>query len=224
MALPQSDLRPTYENNRIISDDTARKLESMLCTAVAEGTGRSAQVAGYTIAGKTGTAEKARPEEEGGGYIDGEYIVSFVGYLVHASRSLVCITSMDNPTGAEGNAPTGPLFASIMKFAATRYMLVPDHMTLTLPAGSSSSGSTSGSTSGSSSGLDPSSSTSSGTSADDDDDDDSDYGTQRTAENLGSLEDTSNGDGDESDSDDSEEKRSEGQDSDDNPEAGGPSP
>jgi hypothetical protein len=52
--------------------------------------------------------------------------VSFVGFLAGSQSELVCITSMDNPIGAEGNAPTGPLFASIMQFAANRYMIEPE--------------------------------------------------------------------------------------------------
>ncbi|HBT94703.1 MAG TPA: hypothetical protein DEB24_00635 [Coriobacteriia bacterium] len=94
----------------------------MLKGVVLEGTGKSAAIEGYNIAGKTGTAEKAAPE---GGYIPDEYIVSFVGFFADSDSKLACITSMDNPDGAEGNAPTGPLFASIMKFAANRYMIEP---------------------------------------------------------------------------------------------------
>jgi cell division protein FtsI/penicillin-binding protein 2 len=74
------------------------------------------------VAGKTGTAQKPAPE---GGYLIDNYIVSFAGFFSGTDSKLVCITSMDNPIGAEGNSPTGPLFASIMQFAANRYMIEP---------------------------------------------------------------------------------------------------
>ena len=120
---PHSDTLPTFENRRIFSTQTADKLSSMLTSVVTDGTGGSAAVPGYGVAGKTGTAEKATA---GGGYSKWDYIVSFVGYFNNSKSSLVCLTSMDNPNGALGNAPTGPLFSSIMRFAATRYMIAPD--------------------------------------------------------------------------------------------------
>jgi cell division protein FtsI (penicillin-binding protein 3) len=110
------------KSERIMLSDTAAALEDMLSSVVADGTGKAAQIDGYTVAGKTGTAQKAAPE---GGYLSGDYIVSFVGFFAGSQSELVCITSMDNPIGAEGNAPTGPLFASIMQFAANRYMIEP---------------------------------------------------------------------------------------------------
>jgi membrane peptidoglycan carboxypeptidase len=97
----------------------------MLQSVVTTGTGTTAAVEGYAMAGKTGTAQKARPLEEGGGYIDDEYIVSFVGYFANTNSKLVCITCMDNPQGADGDSPTGPLFASIMRYVANRYLIEP---------------------------------------------------------------------------------------------------
>ncbi|MDR1082656.1 MAG: penicillin-binding protein 2, partial [Coriobacteriales bacterium] len=111
------------KSERIMSPETAQTLTDMLSAVVTEGTGQAAAIEGYTVAGKTGTAQKASPE---GGYLPDNYIVSFVGFFAESQSELVCITSMDNPTGAEGNAPTGPLFASIMRFAANSYMIEPE--------------------------------------------------------------------------------------------------
>jgi cell division protein FtsI (penicillin-binding protein 3) len=111
------------KSERIMLSSTASTLESMLALVVTDGTGKTAGIEGYAVAGKTGTAQKAAPE---GGYLSDNYIVSFVGFFAGSQSELVCITSMDNPIGAEGNAPTGPLFASVMQFAANRYMIEPE--------------------------------------------------------------------------------------------------
>jgi cell division protein FtsI (penicillin-binding protein 3) len=101
---------------------TAEQLTSILTTVVAQGTGTAAAIEGYTIAGKTGTAEKASRE---GGYLIGEYIISFVGYFANSDSNIVCLTSLDNPYTEAG---TGPLFRDIMQFAATRYLIAPDQL------------------------------------------------------------------------------------------------
>lgn len=120
-----ANLEVLEQDKQLFSPKTAKTLESMLQSVVTTGTGTTAAVEGYAMAGKTGTAQKARPLEEGGGYIDDEYIVSFVGYFANTNSKLVCITCMDNPQGADGDSPTGPLFASIMRYVANRYLIEP---------------------------------------------------------------------------------------------------
>jgi cell division protein FtsI (penicillin-binding protein 3) len=120
---PQSQTHQDYDSEQIMETRTADMLTDMLTSVTTEGTGHAARVEGYAIAGKTGTAEKA---SEDGSYLADNYIVSFVGFFAESESKLVCITSMDNPLGAEGNAPTGPLFSEIMQFAATRYMIEPN--------------------------------------------------------------------------------------------------
>jgi len=74
-----------------IRPDTARKVrEMMLGVAKKGGTARRAAVAGYTVAGKTGTAQIARPKKEGGGYYDDRFNASFIG-IVPASKPRVVI-------------------------------------------------------------------------------------------------------------------------------------
>ena len=106
---------------RIMRSDTASSLQSLLRSVVTDGTGSKARIEGYNVAGKTGTAQKLID----GVYSEQEYVVSFVGFLEASDSKLVCITSMDNPERAEYDAPTGPLFSSIMKYAADRYMIKP---------------------------------------------------------------------------------------------------
>ena len=74
-----------------IRPDTARKVrEMMLGVAKKGGTARRAAVPGYTVAGKTGTAQIARLKAEGGGYYDDRFHASFIG-MVPASRPRVVI-------------------------------------------------------------------------------------------------------------------------------------
>jgi cell division protein FtsI (penicillin-binding protein 3) len=121
---PQAAARAEFSGKAeaIMRPETARILSDMLVSVVTDGTGHASRIDGYAVAGKTGTAQKASPE---GGYLPDNYIVSFVGYFANSNSKFVCITSMDNPIGADGNAPTGPLFASLMQFAANRYMIEP---------------------------------------------------------------------------------------------------
>jgi len=114
---------PKYRSEQVMRPETASLLTSILVSAVTDGTGRAARIDGYDVAGKTGTAQKANPEAQG--YLEDEYIVSFVGFLANTESAMVCVAMMDNPIGADGNSPTGPLFASIMLYAANHYKMVP---------------------------------------------------------------------------------------------------
>ena len=64
---------------RVVSRETANRLQEMMRGVVLEGTGRKAAIAGIGVAGKTGTAQRALPS--GGGYAEDEYVSSFVGFL-----------------------------------------------------------------------------------------------------------------------------------------------
>ena len=61
----------TVKKDRVISEETAQKMLSMMHSVVAEGTGKNAQVQGYSIGGKTGTSED--------GVNTGKYVTSFIG-------------------------------------------------------------------------------------------------------------------------------------------------
>jgi cell division protein FtsI (penicillin-binding protein 3) len=96
----------------VISADTARAVRRMLEMAVSPGgTAPKAQVAGYRVAGKTGTAHKL----EGRAYVD-KYVSSFVGFAPASNPRLVIAVMIDEPGGAQyyGGAVAAPVFSSIM--------------------------------------------------------------------------------------------------------------
>lgn len=128
---PQSDEpAPTWERKRAITPETAAQVTKMLEAVVTEGTGASAAVPGYTVAGKTGTAQKARPG--GGGYKGGGYVGSFIGYLpAEDPQVLICIT-VDQPTNAiYGGVVAGPSFSRIGHFAVSHLKIPPSSVSAT---------------------------------------------------------------------------------------------
>jgi cell division protein FtsI/penicillin-binding protein 2 len=103
------------EPRQVISARTARTLSRMLEEVVATGTGKAAAVPGYRVAGKTGTAQKSNPG--GGGYLDGRYVASFVGYVPARDPELIAIFVIDEPRveGYHGGDVAAPAFG---RFAA----------------------------------------------------------------------------------------------------------
>lgn len=110
-AEPRSyDTAQLTDNAGAISD-----LESMMQQTVERGTGTDAQIKGYRVVGKTGTAEIA---SDSGGYKKGMYNISFIGYLPDSSTNLVCFVGA---TDVPGERQTVASFRDIMAFAIDRY-------------------------------------------------------------------------------------------------------
>ena len=97
-----------------------------------DGTAPLARVKGYTVAGKTGTAQKVRPREEGGGYYKKRFISSFVGFLPAENPQIAIIVVADDPgiykngrkTKYFGGTVCAPTFSEIAQFAV-RYLRIP---------------------------------------------------------------------------------------------------
>ncbi len=108
---------------KVYSDTTARAVRDMLELAVQPGgTAPLAQVAGYRVAGKTGTAHKL----EGGRYVN-RYIASFVGLAPASNPRLIVAVMIDEPGGAQyyGGQVAGPVFSNVMG-AALHLLNVPN--------------------------------------------------------------------------------------------------
>ncbi|HEX6137125.1 MAG TPA: penicillin-binding protein 2 [Casimicrobiaceae bacterium] len=106
----------------VVSAKTAHAVRHMLELATLPGgTAPQAQVAGYRVAGKTGTARKI----EGGEYTR-KYVASFVGMAPASSPRLIVAVMIDEPTGGDyyGGSVAGPVFSNVMG-AALRMLAVP---------------------------------------------------------------------------------------------------
>ena len=109
---------------RVIKESTARAVRAMMERAVQPGgTAPKAQVAGYRVAGKTGTAHKL----EGRGYAAKRYVSSFVGLAPASNPRVVVAVMIDEPTGGQyyGGAVAAPAFSKIVE-ATLRTMNVPN--------------------------------------------------------------------------------------------------
>jgi len=116
-------LRPSAPaRRRIVSPAIASELMTMLKGVVAEGTGTSAAVPGYQVAGKTGTAQK--PDGHGG-YASGRYVASFVGIVPASAPRLVILVVVDEPRSAIfGGVVAAPAFQQIAA-SALQYLEIP---------------------------------------------------------------------------------------------------
>jgi len=113
----------TEVEHRVISQHTAAVLRRYLRAVVTRGTGNpTAQVAGYTTAGKTGTAQIA----ENGRYASGEYVASFVGYIPAEHPRYVILVKIERPRGAiYGSEVAAPAFAKIATMAMMHAGVLP---------------------------------------------------------------------------------------------------
>ena len=111
------------EGRRVMAPATARAVRAMLELAVnRDGTAPRAQIMGYRVAGKTGTAHK----QENGAYAPDKYVSSFVGFAPASRPRLVIAVMIDEPTagGYHGGAVAAPVFARVMA-GALRVLDVP---------------------------------------------------------------------------------------------------
>jgi cell division protein FtsI (penicillin-binding protein 3) len=122
---PDGTLEPAPEpvTRRAVSARTARTVTRMLAHAVAEGTGTNATIAGYEIAGKTGTARIPLPDRPG--YYEGQYVASFIGFLPASDPQVVIAAILDRPVTDYGGIAAAPLFQRIARYAITRLSIEP---------------------------------------------------------------------------------------------------
>ena len=112
---------------QVVSAETTKKVVSALKDVVSKpGTAQKAAVKGFAVAGKTGTAQKADPR---GGYYQGRYVTSFVGFMPADDPRFTLLVMLDDPQTKPGEAygglVAGPIFARMAERAANYLDLRP---------------------------------------------------------------------------------------------------
>ena len=117
---------------RVISEEADRDMVDALKSVVTDdGTAAAAAMKNYTVAGKTGTAQKAEDD-----YKSGNYFSSFVGFFPADNPEILIYVAMDSPRGMHyGGQVAAPVFKEIAEQAATYLNIKPDRMNGTTPDG-----------------------------------------------------------------------------------------
>jgi cell division protein FtsI/penicillin-binding protein 2 len=117
-----------FAHRRVVSPRIDRELKAMLTGVVDEhgATGTAAAIPGYSVAGKTGTAQVPGPH----GYTTGKYVASFVGMVPVKKPRLVILVVVNEPSrGIFGGIVAAPAFAEIAKFDLQYLSVPPDQLT-----------------------------------------------------------------------------------------------
>jgi cell division protein FtsI (penicillin-binding protein 3) len=119
-----TEYRPV-QLRRVIREETAEQLLDILIGVLSDrGTGYKARLEGYTIAGKTGTAQIA--DTVSGGYLDGQFFASFVGFLPIPDPRIVILITLDRPLGETyGGQTAAPIFRNIVERIAPYLNILP---------------------------------------------------------------------------------------------------
>lgn len=126
MALPEDlDADLSWPRVRAISEASAAATRDILKGVVTDGTGANAAVPGYEVAGKTGTAQKARTDGYAG-YAKNKYIASFSGFLPASDPQVLIIVSLDEPSNSiYGGTVAAPTFSKLAAFTVSHLKIPP---------------------------------------------------------------------------------------------------
>ncbi|MFC4076538.1 penicillin-binding transpeptidase domain-containing protein [Salinithrix halophila] len=118
--------QPFVVRRDVVSKETAAKVRELLRGVVLKGTGKEAELPGYEVAGKTGTAQK--PKQGGKGYAPGQYMVSFVGFAPAKNPRVVVYVAVDEPKGSgHGGTVAAPAAREIIKDSLLELGVKPTH-------------------------------------------------------------------------------------------------
>jgi stage V sporulation protein D (sporulation-specific penicillin-binding protein) len=116
---PNGEVAKNYSKTLVkqtITRDTSNFIKQCLRAVVTDGTGSTAAIEGYTVGGKTGTAEKVDTSGKGKGRLRNQYILSFLGCVPCENPQVVCYTLMDTPKeNPQATAFNTDLWTYIMK-------------------------------------------------------------------------------------------------------------
>ena len=125
--LKQDDHQP---GPRVVSENTSKQMRDFLRQVVQRGTASLAEVPGYRVGGKTGTADKPKPR---GGYYEDKVIATFASVFPADNPAYVLVVSLDEPVETSGRKPRRtagwtavPVSAEIIRRVAPLLGLAPD--------------------------------------------------------------------------------------------------
>lgn len=103
------------KEKQVISEETSKLVRYALESVVANGSGKNAYIENYRVGGKTGTAQKVKD----GKYMDGNYILSFMGFLPANDPEIIVYVAIDNPKGVTqyGGVVSAPIAKSVLSSA-----------------------------------------------------------------------------------------------------------
>ena len=117
------------EERRVMPAEAARQVRAMLEQATGfDGTAPQARIAGYRVAGKTGTVKKSAP----GGYSSNKYLAVFAGMAPASDPRLVMVVMVDEPSNGKyyGGQVAAPVFSRVMSGALRLLAIPPDDLPL----------------------------------------------------------------------------------------------
>jgi len=140
-SLPDSPEKSiVWPRKQAISEKTASEMRDVLQAVVSEGTGSSARVSGYTVAGKTGTAQKARTDGVAG-YATGKYVASFSGFVPADDPAVLIIVTLDEPSNSIfGGTVAAPTFSALASYCMEHLKIPPSPKDAAPKEGSSVAG------------------------------------------------------------------------------------
>lgn len=115
---------PLGKRHRVLDQATVDELLPMLEAVTQIGTGTLAQIPGYQVAGKTGTAQI--PNTSGPGYQPGAWNATFVGFVPAKNPALTAIVVLHHPSTMYGGSASAPVFSTIMKYALRHFDISPN--------------------------------------------------------------------------------------------------
>lgn len=116
---------PIIKRKNIITKETSNLVKYVLESVVANGSGRNAYIENYRVGGKTGTAQKVGSN---GQYMQGNYVLSFIGFMPSDKPEYVIYIALDNPKGVTqyGGVASAPIAKNVLKDIISIYDLKED--------------------------------------------------------------------------------------------------
>ena len=107
-------ISPKIKTENIITEETSSLVRYALESVVANGSGRNAYIENYRVGGKTGTAQKVG---DNGAYMDGNYVLSFIGFMPANDPKYVIYIALDHPQGVTqyGGVASAPIAKKVLE-------------------------------------------------------------------------------------------------------------